>query len=89
MIAISGQMNAQIFINTTSTINDTDPTYRMGNTTIGRNTAGIEKLDVEENIAIPFGNYLGVNNTNIAYRRFLQTGWDMLIVIIYLFIWPV
>ncbi|HEX8577204.1 MAG TPA: hypothetical protein VF677_12995 [Flavobacterium sp.] len=76
LIAMAGQMNAQIFINTTGTTNDTDPTYRMGNTTIGRNTAGIEKLDVEGNIAIPFGGYLGVNNIGIPYRRFLQTGWD-------------
>jgi len=76
LIAVSGQMNAQIFINTTGTTNDTDPTYRIGNTTIGRNTIGIEKLDVEGNIAIPFGSYFGVNNTNIPYRKFLQTGWD-------------
>ena len=46
-----------------------------GNVGISKDTP-IEKFGVEGNIAIPFGSYLSVNNTNIAYRRFLQTGWD-------------
>ncbi|MES2131831.1 MAG: hypothetical protein V4506_05730 [Bacteroidota bacterium] len=75
-IAVSGQMKSQIFINTTGTTNNTDPTYHNGSVSIGKTTAAVEKLDVEGNIGIPFGSYIGVNTSSITNRKFLQTGWD-------------
>ena len=75
-IAISGQMKSQIFINTPGGTLNTDPTYHNGSVSIGKTTAAVEKLDVEGNIAIPFGNYMGVSNSSMTNRKLLQTGWD-------------
>jgi hypothetical protein len=75
-ILISGQIQSQIFINTTASTNNTDPTYRMGSVSIGKTSAAVEKLDVEGNIGIPYGSYFGLSNSNIPYRRLMSSAWD-------------
>lgn len=52
----------------------TGDTYRTGNVGIGTNTPA-EKLDVNGNITVPFGNFFGTSGT--TYKKLLQTGWDV------------
>ena len=73
---IAGAAKSQTFINIPAGTSNTDPTYHNGSVSIGKTTAAVEKLDVEGNIGIPFGNYIGVNNSGITNRKFIQTGWD-------------
>ncbi|MCZ8285643.1 MAG: hypothetical protein O9353_09325, partial [Bacteroidia bacterium] len=52
----------------------TGDSYRTGNVGIGTNTPA-EKLDVNGNITVPFGNFFGTSGT--TYKKLLQTGWDI------------
>lgn len=66
------QAKAQIFINIPSGTSNSDPTYRVGNVMIGSDKTPVEKLDVNGNIVIPSGNFLGISNSGFSYRKFLQ-----------------
>jgi hypothetical protein len=51
----------------------TGDSYRTGNVGIGTSTP-TEKLDVNGNIVLPFGNFIGTSGT--TYKKLIQTGWD-------------
>ena len=75
-IALSGQMKSQIFINTTGTTNNTDPTYHNGKVSIGKTTSAVEVLDVNGNIGIPYTSYIGISDAAMSNRRMIQSNWD-------------
>lgn len=69
---IFSQAKAQTFINIPSGTSNTDPTYRVGNVMIGADRTPIEKLDVNGNIVIPYGSFLGISDAGVSHRKLIQ-----------------
>ncbi len=70
-LVLSNAAMAQTWAGSATTTGDT---YRTGNVGID-NSSPSEKLDVNGNIVIPFGNFFGTSGT--TYKKLLQTGWDI------------